>query len=50
LRVAGILQILTIPHDEQFEGIVFKDNCSIYLTSERKNSGDEQLYRFNICE
>ena len=46
----GKVHQIVIPYERKFEGVVFKDNCTIYLTSEETKYADPQLQCYNICK
>ena len=48
--LSGEVQQLAIPFDLQFEGVVFEDNCIIYLVNERKSDGEPQMHQFTLCK
>ncbi len=48
--LSGESEQIAIEEGHQFEGLVFKDSCTLYLTSEREDSGEMQLFHFALCD
>ncbi len=46
----GNAQMLSLPADRQTEGIVFVDNCSLYLTNEEKAENAPMLQKVFFCQ
>ena len=41
---------IDLPSGIQFEGIVFQDNCTLFLTSETTSGEEASLYQVDLCD
>ena len=46
----GTVQRIDLPVNVQMEGIVFQDNCTLYLTNEKQSKQSARLFELKICE
>lgn len=45
----GRARRIDLPYRVQMEGMVWKDNCSLYLSNEHESEAESQLYQLDIC-